>query len=79
MFFISDDMTEFEIVEVFGIRVTNRCASLLRIICDTDINIRLRRGALEKLGKFGCILALEYIIRNTDIRTDFRNRALEMI
>lgn len=69
-------MTDIMIVEVFGIKMESRCASLLRIVMDTQIRSDLREEALEKLGGAGCTKALEHIVRSSEIRSDFREKAL---
>jgi hypothetical protein len=72
-------MSEITIVEIFGIKMENRCASLLRIVVDTNVHFDLRMQALVKLGKGGCILALEYIVRNTDMHWDLRQTAMNYL
>ena len=72
-------MSDVTIVEIFGIKMEDRCASLLRIVVDRDVNWGLRVQALDKLGKAGCIRALEYIVKNSNINWDLRQKALRYL
>jgi predicted transcriptional regulator len=72
-------MSDVTIVEVFGIKMEDRCASLLRIVADSNVNWDLRTQALGKLGKAGCTRALEYIVKNSNINWDLRQTALRYL
>jgi hypothetical protein len=61
------EMAEIRIVEVYGLKIDSRCADLLRIVMkyakSGDCDAReTRRAALKKLGDYGCVSALTYII-----------------
>lgn len=69
-------MPDITVVEIFGMKMEDRCASLLRIVVDSDVHWDLRVQALDKLGKAGCIRALEYIVKDSHIHWDLRQKAM---
>jgi hypothetical protein len=60
-------MSEFRIVEVYGIKIDARCAALLKIVIDFGGSGSSHQRdqadrALEKLGESGCTRALQYVV-----------------
>lgn len=60
-------MSEFNMVEIYGIRVKTGCAELLETVMEfggagSSHQRRQADRALEKLGKRGCISALRYVV-----------------
>ena len=51
-----------KIIEVFGVRIDVRCASLLEIALN-GIDWTERRYAIDKLAKLGCHLALGVVAK----------------
>jgi len=70
-------MTDITIVEIFGIKMENRYASLLRVVCDKEVHWDLRMQACGKLCKAGATSALEYIVRDKSLHWDLRQKAMD--
>jgi hypothetical protein len=82
-------MSEIHMVEVFGMRIESGCAELLQIVIDfggagSSHKRNLADQALEKIGKRGCIAALQYVVKefsgaSSSHRRDLATRALELM
>lgn len=82
-------MSEIRMVEVFGIEIESGCAELLEIVIDfggagSSHRREQANRALEKLGKRGCIEALQYVVKKfsgagSSHRRRLANRALELM
>jgi len=82
-------MSEIHMVEVFGMRIESGCAELLQIVIDfggssSSHQRDMADQALEKMGKRGCISALQYVVKkfsgsSSSHQRGLATRALELM
>jgi len=82
-------VSEIRMVEIFGMRIESGCAELLQIVidfggADSSHKRNMADQALEKLGKRGCIAALQCVVKkfsgaSSSHQRSLATRALELM